>query len=323
MKRTYHPTLPPPTVHVRADAFARFRSNHRRREELCGLPLAAVRALLGAREARFSGYLTIRSDLAAPAYLEVPFVRRAWRLLHFLGEEQTGGDDPLRADRFPAWLPAAGDRVADGSTVAEDSPQAIPASRVAEIAGRSRIPISWSMTRVLGMDRQTARVNIGVLLTILTAAGLLDPAEPTGLTAPARAFIRTGTVGEFYKALCLRVFNRVPWVFDDALPPLAAVQLNGLFLTYAITSAVDGLSAWELAGRLAALSHTLRVQSDRDYWVSDTATMATVIHARFLSRVGRMLGLFEEAGDGPGITDPVRMPYRTTGLCRRTFCWQL
>ena len=162
------------------------------------------------------------------------------------------------------------------------------------------------MTRVLGMDRETARVNIGVLLTILTAAGLLNPVESGGLTPRARTLIRAGSVGEFYKALCLRLFSHVPWVFDDALPPLAAVQLNGLFLTYAIASAVDGLSAWDLAGRLAALSHTVRVEPDSSYWVSDTTTMAAAIHARFLSRVGRMLGLFEEAGDRHGIMDPVR-----------------
>ncbi|MFP4152846.1 MAG: hypothetical protein ACLFSV_08355 [Alkalispirochaeta sp.] len=299
-------------------SFRSFWTCYRCRAELAGLPLAAVRALLGAREERFSGYLRIRDDLDPSCYLDVPFVRRSWYLLRMLDDAVRNGEVGKQGDEY---VGAGGAGAGCIGTDLED-PNQFDAEGSGSACRGSGPAISWAMTRALGMDAASARVNISVLLTLLVGCGYIDPTVPIGLTSRAIALVRGGSVGEFYKSLCIRVFNRAPWVFDDGLPPLVAIQLNGLFLLHTLGTEESGRSAFDLAGTLETLSRILALSSDPDSWVPNRQVIATAIHSRMLARVGRILGLIEASPvSAGGVTLPIRQLYRTTDLCRLAFRW--
>ncbi len=304
----------------RFDAFRSFWTCYRKRDEFSGLPLAAIRALHGACEERFTGFLQIRDDLEPASYLAVPFVYRSWNLLRLLVEEHPDTDVDDRAD---ADSDAEDDRDAPG--IFESM---CVADHVPPWAGPNRtgccIPVSWSITRALGLEEASARVNLGVLITVLLACGFIDPGRPGGVTRRSHCLVKYGSVGEFYRALAVRMFNRVPWVFDDGMPPLTVIQLNGLFLLYCLVARDSGGSAYDLACSLDTLCRVLDVTADPRFWIEDKRLIAAAIHSRFLARVGRMLGLLEP---GPvtaeNTCDPIRQLYRPTRHCRRTFCWQM
>jgi len=297
-------------------SFRSFWTYYRCRAELAGLPLAAVRALLGAREERFSGYLRIRDDLDPSCYLDVPFVRRAWYLLRMLDDRERG-----RESGEPGADYAGGGRPGAPGVGSRDPNLSVSESTGSSCSG-SGAAISWAMTRALGMDAASARVNISALLTLLVGCGYIDPTVPTGLAPRAIALVRGGSVGEFYKSLCIRVFNRAPWIFDDGLPPLVAIQLNGLFLLHTLGAEGSGRSACDLAGTLAMLARILALPSDPENWVSDRQVVAAAIHSRMFARVGRILGLIESVpSPREHVTLPIRQLYRTTDLCRRAFRW--
>jgi hypothetical protein len=167
-------------------------------------------------------------------------------------------------------------------------------------------------------------VNISALLTLLVGCGYIDPTRPAGLAPRAIALVRGGSIGEFYKSLSIRIFNRAPWVFDDGLPPLIAIQLNGLFLLYTLGTDAAGRSACDLAVSLATLARILALPGDPESWVPDRQVIATAIHSRMFARVGRILGLIEVTpAPTERVTLPIRQLYRTTDLCRSAFRWDV
>lgn len=363
-----HTTLRPATgrsatVDRYMNRFRTFWLYYQKRESLGGLSLSSIYALLGGQEARFSGCLALRTDLEAAAYLEVPFVRRAWRLLRLLDDTdgrhgRAVAEEAARTDEVAGTEEAAGtgeavatgELVATGEAVATDEATDVAAVRVtgtrfpddaggdivSSLSHRRReqnersgatIPISWAATREIGMDPSTSRINLGILMTVLIAAGFLDPTRKGGLTPRATHLVRFGTIGEFYKALVIRVFNRVPWIFDDGLPGLSAIQYHGLFLTYIVCGS-SGRTAMQLAELLRSIvaevpgapealgpsgvAATGTIQ-DGSYWINDLSVVSAAIHARFLTRVGRMLGIVE--------SDDARR-FRGTCFARRVFRWQ-
>ncbi len=77
---------PAAIVAPRAPTSHSFLEYHRSRDELRGLSLAVAEGLDGCQAGESGGYILVRSDLPAELYLEVPFVRRAWRLIDGLNE---------------------------------------------------------------------------------------------------------------------------------------------------------------------------------------------------------------------------------------------
>lgn len=283
--------------------FARFWMYHRSHPELQNISLAVARALLGAREERFSGYLTIREDLPSDWYLELPFVRRCWRLLWILDEQEHGDSD----DRKVLVT-------CDAGTTADN-----------RYAGLS---FAWSLIRELDMSPESARVNMRAMLFFLIEAGMLVLRPGRVLSERARGLIAAGSPGSFYKALLVRTFNRCIWDREDGLPPLVSIQLNGLYLLYIVHARFRepedtvGTSARYLAERITALNRVLRVVPDPSYWIRDEHVLAHAIHHRFLTRIGRILGLIEPIPDLEGQSaSPVDRVYRTTPFAERILLW--
>lgn len=188
------------------------------------------------------------------------------------------------------------------------------------LSPRNTLSLSWEITNAIGMNPATARVNLSVLISVLTAGGFIDSSRPAVLTPRGHALVRHGSVGEFYKALVIRLFGRVPWSFDDGLPSLSFIQLHGLFLTYLVmTAATEGSNSRELAAALSELVYELpgTPPTDPRFWAGDPTVIATAIESRFLTRVGRMLGLVEE------FEAPEGNRFRASPFARRVFRWQL
>lgn len=289
--------------------FAGFWWRCRSRPDLHNLSVAALRGLLGAREARFAGFLGIRDDLPPDHYLEIPFVRRCWRLLRALEGHERG--------EVPATAPVAGRSSSRGE-------------RSGDV-----LTFSWELSRTLDMNPATAHVNMRALLHHFLDAGfleLVDTDAPTRfLSDRARALAAAGSPGPFFKALCIRSFNRCGWNRDDALPPLVSVQLNGLFLLYALhatfrdSGGTAGATAMDLAVKIGEINRVIRSEEDPRFWVRDDRLLARVIHFRLLSRIGRMLGLIEPLVT-PGVEQPSALwdqPFRPTRFAERVLQWNL
>jgi hypothetical protein len=275
-------------------ALGEFRQRTRGRRELLGLSLADLSALGGASEERSAGCLSIRDDLPPADYLSVPFVRRAWRLLWLLDD---GGGVHF-------------DFCRSSSPEDCDTPPVLQA-----------ITFDWRLARSLDMDPRTAHFNLRRLLQILMATGFLDDRDDHGLSPRSYDLIRQGRVGPFYKALMLRLFNRYPWGVHDGLPPLSFVQYNAFFLTWMVTRVHDHpVTAEELQQPLSALAHRLALRSDDINWSDDAHLVARSVQERFLSRIGRMLGLCRRSpGDGIGMGGS----YTASSLVERVLRWQL
>lgn len=298
-------TAPKQTLPERMRDFAGFWLRHRPHPELDNLSLSTVRCLLGAREARFSGFLSIREDLPGDRYLELPFVRRCWRLLWILDEYQRGDycGEPL-----------------------------LVGSRREHYGFGSGVRFSWALTRELDMNPETAQVNMRAMVQFLVEAGLIEVRNNCLLSERARGLVAAGSPGSFYKALCLRAFNRCMWDRDDGLPALISVQLNGLYLLYALharfqdstVSSTDsrGTSAMDLARRIDSINRILRFDPEPSYWVKDVRVVARAIHFRLLSRLGRILGLIEPLADLNECSPrPEERMYRPTHFAERVMLW--
>lgn len=309
-------TAPKQSLPERMRDFAGFWLRHRPHPELDNLSLSTVRCLLGAREARFSGFLSIREDLPGDRYLELPFVRRCWRLLWILDEYQHGDycGEPL-----------------------------LVGSRREHRGINSGMRFTWALTRELDMNPETAQVNMRAMVQFLVEAGLIETHNDCLLSERARGLVAGGSPGSFYKALCLRAFNRCMWDRADGLPPLISIQLNGLYLLYALharfrDSAIrDGLngcsrsvssseslgtSAMDLARRIDSINRILRFDPEPSYWVKDVRVVARAIHFRLLSRLGRILGLIEPVADlNESSPRPEERFYRPTHFAERVMLW--
>ncbi|TVR71909.1 MAG: hypothetical protein EA427_03715 [Spirochaetaceae bacterium] len=274
--------------------FALFRISHRPVARLQNLSITGVRALLGAREERFAGILTIRDDLPPHRYLELPFVRRCWRLLWILDEYEQG-DYQGEALIVPTG---------------------------------SGFSFSWSLVRDLDMNPESAQVNMRALLVFLIEAGFLDLRRDGFLSDRARALVAAGSPGAFYKALCIRTFNRCSWHREDGLPPFHSIQLNALYLLYVLhsrhggVSRSEGTSAVVLAESITGLNRMLRIDPEPDLWTRDVQVMARAIQFRLLCRIGRILGLVEQIPDILGQTPRAEdTPYRPTPFMERVLLW--
>lgn len=274
--------------------FALFRATHRPLVELQNLSISSVRALLGAREEHFSGMLTIREDLPSQWYLEVPFLRRCWRLVWILDEYEQGdhAGEPLLT------------RTDQGFSFSRD------------------------LLKDLDMSPESARINMLVLIRFLVEAGMLQLRRTGFLSDRARALVAAGSPGAFYKSLCIRTFNRCSWGRDDNLPPFHSIQLNGLFLLFVMHSRCRGesgrrdTSALVLAEKICALNSLLGIAPGPDVWIRDQQGMASVIHFRLLARIGRILGLVEQVPDLAGqLPGPEDTPYRPTLFMERVLLW--
>lgn len=280
-----------------AAPLAGFHHRTRRRRELGGLSLVELSALGGASEARAAGCLSIRDDLPAGEYLSVPFVRRAWRLVWLLDD---GGGVHFEFGR-------------SASPDDHDQPPVLQA-----------ISFDWRLARSLDMDPRTAQCNLRRLLQILLGTGFLDERDPHGLSSRAYELLRHGQVGAFYKALLLRMFNRYPWGFHDGLPPLAFVQYNALFLTWLLVRAGEyGITPGELQQPLAILAQQRALPSDEINWSTDAQLVTRTVQERYLSRVGRILGLCQEAPASSAGEPSTEKRYQATGLAGRVLQWQL
>lgn len=283
--------------------FSRFWMQHRAQPELYNLSLKAARCLLGAREKRFTGFLTIRDDLPSSYYLEVPFISRCWRLLWMLDEYEQGDHD----GDVPAVAP-------------------IPARP----GGSPGLSFSWSLIRDLDLNPATAQVTMRAMLELLIEADMLDPSadEEHYLTDRARGLIAAGSPGAFYKSFCIRVFNRCVWNRDDGLPPLVAIQLNGLYMLYVMHARFRGsagratTSARQLCETIDVLHRFLCMDEDSSFWTRDRDLMTRAIHFRFLNGIGRLLGLVESTTDGEEVPAPSGDSFfRPTPLAERIMLW--
>lgn len=285
-----------------AGGFAEFWYRTRRRPDLEGISLAAIFALGGGCEEQSAGFLSIRDDLTPAEYLAIPFVRRAWRLLWLLDD----GEGVHLEVREP------------------DPPRALPRQGCVAVLPRVRaISVDWSVLRALDMNPRTAQYNFHALMRVLEGAGFLDSAGTNGLSARTMDLIRDGSVGSFYKALLLRVFNRLPWDTVDALGPITAIQFHGLYLTWLLTRENGGTwTARSLQRRLSSLAYILRMPSDGTSWSSDETMIARAIRDRFLRSAGRTLGLVELVPGADAVAGDIDQAYRGTSFASRVLCWQ-
>lgn len=281
------------SAHLEHGSFARFRRLTRPRRELAGLSLAAVRALAGADPVRAAGYLQVRDDLPASAYLGVPFVRRAWRLLQAV---QADGGVFFTADPGGSPLPA-------------DAPRSLLLSRVS---------FDWALARKVGMDPRRAAVNLKLLILVLHAAGFLTATTtartaattgrsitggsgPVRCSAEAEAALNADAVGVFYRTLFFRFFSVVPWNLLDDLPPVAMLQRYGLVLLRALVRPAGGSGEpGAVLAPVVCIVSRRRTSSDwcesagrpdGTEWLDDEPVLRDLVAARFLRGVCRMLGL--------------------------------
>jgi hypothetical protein len=282
-------------------AFRRFRELYREREELAGMSVATVLALRGAREVRCAGYLTVRPDLPPETYLEVPFVRRSWRLLRLLADRN--GDS---VGEYPCLCPRKRDN-----------------------------PITWDIRRSIGMDPATARINLGILIRILVDCGFLDCSASGWLSDITLRLVRHGSAGEYYQALLYRMFSRCSWVFDDGFPAVPVIPEHTLFLMWVLQRYPQGRSALDLADALRAADRLCVMENAAGSTISDVSgsvpsrpmsrhVLAAILHARFFARTGPILGLTELAeSDMLHSGDAVHRRYRATPFAGHVLSWQL
>ena len=293
---------------TRNGGFASFWFRTRKHAEFRGLSVAAVEALSGARERRTAGYVVVRRDLPPERYLEVPFVRRAWRLLWLLDD---GGG--IRFNN------RAGLGDGDAHPNAFSHFNSHTHTRNTAIAS---VSFDWSLARSLEMNPGSAQWELHLLISTLHRCGFLDVYDPRGLAQRSRDLIRTGSVGRFYKALFFRLFNRFPWGDTDGMPDLLLVQYAALYLTWIVTHATaEGCSAQDLQRALHAVARHLHIPADGSDWIAAPAVTSRVIRDRFLARVASMLGLVELSPSEE--RRPVVQPYRATSFARSVLRWQM
>jgi hypothetical protein len=298
----------------KAGGFAGFWYRTRRRPDLEGISLAAILALGGGWEEQAAGFLSIREDLPPAEYLEVPFVRRAWRLLWLLDDGdgvhfEVREPDPPGAVTSPGALPPSGVLPPPGSVAA------LPRVRA--------ISVDWSVLRALDMSPRTAQYNFHALMQILEGAGFLESTGSNGLSQRTQELLRDGSVGSFYKALLLRFYNRFPWETADSLGPMTALQYHGLYLTWLLTRRDGG--TWTprtLQRRLSSLARILKTPADGTTWSTDETMIARAIRDRFLRSAGRTLGLVELVPESGASTSDIDQAYRATPFASRVLRWQ-